>query len=96
MRQGREIRSWADFETAWQKRQNVHHADEGAGLRLLTGRITSPTLLRQIKALQSSYPRVVWHAYEPLESAPQDQPAKIAFRRPLEILPRLSNASVVL
>jgi molybdopterin-containing oxidoreductase family iron-sulfur binding subunit len=96
VRQGREIRSWADFESAWQKRQDVHHVDEGAGLRLLTGRITSPTLLRQIKALQSSYPRMVWHAYEPLDGLQQEQPAKIAFKRPLEMLPRLSDASVVL
>ncbi len=95
VRQGREIRSWPDFESAWQKRQEIHRADEGAGLRLLTGRITSPTLLRQIKGLQSSYPRMAWHAYEPLDEAPQEF-TKIAFKRPLQILPRLRDASVVL
>ncbi len=95
VRQGREIRSWTDFESAWQKRQGVHRADEGAGLRLLTGRNASPTLLRQIKALQSSYPRMVWHAYEPLDAAPEAS-AKIAFKRPLQILPSLGDASVVL
>ncbi len=94
VKQGREIRSWADFVAAWQKRQELHHSDQGASLRLLTGRVTSPTLLRQIKALQSMYPRMVWHAYEPTD---EGQPAvtQTVFRRPLHVLPRLQDADVV-
>ncbi len=96
VRQGREIGSWEGFKAAWQKRQTIHQADQGAGLRLLTGRITSPALLRQIKALQSMYPRMVWHAYEPLESGSAALATKVAFKRPLDILPRLNDAAVVL
>ncbi len=95
VKQGREIRSWADFTAAWQKRQEIHHADQGAGLRLLTGRIASPTLLRQIKALQSAYPRMVWHAYEPVDDA-QSAATQSVFKRPLDALPRLQDADVVL
>ena len=95
VKQGREIRSWAEFVTAWQNRQDVHKADQGAGLRLLTGRITSPTLLRQIKALRSAYPRMVWHAYEPTEDAKADATQSV-FKRRLDILPRLQDADVVL
>ncbi len=95
VKQGREIRSWPDFAAAWQKRQDVHHADQGAGVRLLTGRITSPTLLRQIKALQSMYPRMVWHAYEPADDV-QSAAIQSVFKRRLDALPRLRDADVVL
>ena len=95
VKQGREIRSWADFTAAWQKRQEIHHGDQGAGLRLVTGRITSPTLLRQIKALQSLYPRMVWHAYEAADDT-QSAAMQSVFKRRLEALPRLQDADVVL
>ena len=41
-------------------------ANNGAGLRLLTGHITSPTLLSQIAALLKQFPNAKWHMYEPL------------------------------
>ena len=72
-----------------------HRQDKGAGLALLTGRVTSPTLLRQIKALQAQFPAMAWHAYEPLDSGAA-QAAKLAFNRPLDILPRIADADVIL
>ena len=95
VKQGREFRSWADFAAAWQKKQDIHRADQGAGLRLLTGRITSPTLLRQIKALQSMYPRMVWHTYEPTDDG-QLAITESVFKRRLDALPRLQDADVLL
>ena len=95
VKQGREIRSWADFVADWQKRREIHRGDQGAGLRLLTGRITSPTLLRQIKALQSMYPRMVWHAYEAADDG-QTAVTQSVFKRRFDALPRLRNADVVL
>ncbi|MGO9484249.1 MAG: 4Fe-4S dicluster domain-containing protein [Rhodomicrobium sp.] len=90
-----EIRAWEDFFTAWQPAADGHRQDKGAGLVLLTGRITSPTLLRQIKALQAQFPAMAWHAYEPLDSGAA-QSAKLAFNRPLDILPRIGDADVIL
>jgi len=62
---------------------------------LLTGRIASPTLLRQIRALQSMYPRMVWHAYEPADDA-QSAAMHSVFKRRLDVVPRLRDADVVL
>jgi Fe-S-cluster-containing dehydrogenase component len=95
VKQGHEIRSWADFVADWRKRREIHRGDQGAGLRLLTGRITSPTLLRQIKALQSMYPRMVWHAYEAADDG-QTAATQSAFKRRFDALPRLQDADVVL
>ena len=93
--QGTEIRAWEDFFSAWQGQAEGHRQDKGAGLALLTGRITSPTLLRQIKALQAQFPAMAWHAYEPLDSGAA-QAAKLAFGRPLDMLPRIADADVIL
>ncbi len=93
--QAYEIRAWEDFFAAWQPVADRHRQDKGAGLVLLTGRVTSPTLHRQIKALQALFPAMAWHAYEPLDEG-RSAAAKLAFGRPLDILPSFSDAEVIL
>ncbi len=93
--QAGEIRAWEDFFTAWQPVAAGHRQDKGTGLVLLTGRVTSPTLLRQIKALQTAFPAMAWHAYEPADNG-LAQSVKLAFGRPLDILPRIGDADVIL
>ncbi len=93
--QAGEIRAWEDFFSAWQSAANGHRKDGGAGLTLLTGRVTSPTLLRQIKALQAAYPAMAWHAYEPLDEG-RSAAAKLAFGHPVDMLPQIGNADIVL
>src|SRR5581483_6674467 len=44
VRSGTSLSSWASFETALTQRLQEEQAKQGAGLALLTGRITSPTL----------------------------------------------------
>ena len=90
-----EIRPWEDFFAAWQLVAGGHRKDKGEGLVLLTGRVTSPTLLRQIQALQAMFPAMAWHAYEPLDSG-QAASARLAFGRPLDILPRIGDADAIL
>ena len=90
-----EIHAWEDFFAAWQSVADGHRIDKGAGLILLTGRVTSPTLLRQVQALQAMFPAMAWHAYEPLDSG-QAASAKLAFGRPLDMLPRIGDADVIL
>ena len=56
VRLGGEIADWPAFESAFRAQMGSHAADKGAGLRLLSGRITSPTLLDQIAALKAGSP----------------------------------------
>ena len=67
----------------------------GEGFRLLTGRVTSPTLLRQIDDLLQMYPKAVWHAYEPIDDDNSRAGAALAFGKSLQVLPRLDRASVI-
>jgi molybdopterin-containing oxidoreductase family iron-sulfur binding subunit len=58
--------AWDDFLAVVGSERKKWQADGGAGLRLLTRHITSPTLLSQIEALLKEFPSAKWHAYEPL------------------------------
>src|SRR5579883_2072239 len=68
---------------------------EGEGFRLLTGPVTSPTLLRQIDVLLQRYPKSGWHAHDPLVDANASAGATIAYGRPLQSLAHLDRARIV-
>ncbi|HEX2652227.1 MAG TPA: 4Fe-4S ferredoxin, partial [Xanthobacteraceae bacterium] len=68
---------------------------KGEGFRLLTGRISSPTLLRQIDDLLQMFPNATWHSYEPTENDAEQAGAALAFGTPLSIVPQLERARIL-
>ncbi|MGI4976437.1 MAG: TAT-variant-translocated molybdopterin oxidoreductase [Janthinobacterium lividum] len=56
--------SWQAFRAATVGPLAVLRADKGAGFRLLTGTVTSPTLIARIAALQAAYPGMLWHSQD--------------------------------
>jgi molybdopterin-containing oxidoreductase family iron-sulfur binding subunit len=68
----------------------------GAGLRLLTGAVSSPTLAAQITALRAALPDMKWHWWEPAARTAARLGALIAFGHDLEPIPDLAAADVVL
>src|SRR5699024_7640578 len=60
------------FEGAWRGLAARLRADGGAGLRILTGPVTSPTLRGQLAALLERYPRARWHQHAPLHDTAAD------------------------
>src|SRR5215469_18203080 len=58
---GRSIYSWGAFEAELRPQIARERQRSGAGLRLLTNRITSPTLLAQIDTLLKSFPEAKWY-----------------------------------
>lgn len=68
----------------------------GEGLRVLTGTVTSPTFARQMAALQQHYPALRWHQWEPLSREAVQAGARLAYGAPVEIVPKLDAAQVVL
>ncbi|MCB1742713.1 MAG: 4Fe-4S binding protein, partial [Gammaproteobacteria bacterium] len=95
-RRGDLLSTWNAFASALHQRLETEQAREGEGLRLLTSRITSPTLQRQIDAFLTRYPRARWHAYTPLADADMRAGTRRAFGRELTALPRLAEATVLL
>jgi molybdopterin-containing oxidoreductase family iron-sulfur binding subunit len=52
---------------------------QGAGMRLITGRITSPTLIAQMRHLLSRFPQARWCQYEPVDRSNERAGAMQAF-----------------
>ncbi|HEU4375400.1 MAG TPA: 4Fe-4S dicluster domain-containing protein [Telluria sp.] len=90
------IATWAAFEAALEARRPSFERDGGAGLHILTGELTSPTLAGQLAALQARYPNARWHAYDPLHDDGAAAATQIAFGRPLDALYRLDRVAVLL
>jgi molybdopterin-containing oxidoreductase family iron-sulfur binding subunit len=90
-----EIASQEAFRLALQPQLQQMHDSSGKGFRLLTGRVTSPTLLRQIDDLLQQFPKATWHAYEPVDEDDAHAGATLAYGRPLQAVPRLERAAIV-
>jgi MoCo/4Fe-4S cofactor protein with predicted Tat translocation signal len=90
-----QIAPWESLVIAVAERRRQWQSNHGAGLRLLTGRLTSPTLIEQIGALRQQFPELRWHPWEPLDRDNARQAAETAFGRPLDLLFDLSKADVV-
>jgi molybdopterin-containing oxidoreductase family iron-sulfur binding subunit len=95
VRSGTGVYSWDAFEAALRPQLAAERGRNGSGLRLLTNRITSPTLLAQIDMLLKSLPEAKWHRYEPVDDDAALAGASRAFGRPLTAIPRLADARVV-
>jgi molybdopterin-containing oxidoreductase family iron-sulfur binding subunit len=68
----------------------------GAGLRILTETITSPSQGDQLRRLLKKYPGARWHQYEPAGLGGVLEGARLAFGRPFETLYDFSSADVIL
>ena len=90
------IQPWPAFEAALQPQLGRARSKQGAGLALLSGRVTSPTLAAQIGALTKSLPQAKWYRYEPVEDDAVRNGAILAFGRPATALPRFGDARVLL
>ena len=90
------IQSWSAFEAALQPRLERARALRGHGLALLTGRMTSPTLIAQIDALMKALPQARWYRYEAVDDDAARAGALLAFGQPATVLPRFADARVLL
>ncbi len=91
-----QTRSWKNFVDQIRTRMAGQRAVDGEGLRLLTGPISSPTLVSQIQALLKVYPKAKWHQYSPLHRDSVLAGSMLAFGQAVETQYRLENADVIL
>ncbi|WP_347336626.1 4Fe-4S dicluster domain-containing protein [Bradyrhizobium macuxiense] len=88
--------SWSAFEAALRPRLDRHRAKQGEGLAVLTGRITSPSMLAQFESLKRSMPQMKRYRYEPIDDDAIRNGTKLAFGRLATALPRFTDARIVL
>ncbi|GIV14749.1 MAG: molybdopterin oxidoreductase [Armatimonadota bacterium] len=91
-----QLSAWTDFNTALAAEMAKQAAVRGAGLRILTDNVTSPTLAALIQELLKKYPQAKWHQYEPLHHDNALEGAKIAFGAPVNTVYRFERAEVIL
>jgi MoCo/4Fe-4S cofactor protein with predicted Tat translocation signal len=63
-----EIRPYSALVEELQRNFNLQRGKQGAGIRILTETITSPSLGNQIQELLRAFPAAKWHQYEPAGS----------------------------
>jgi MoCo/4Fe-4S cofactor protein with predicted Tat translocation signal len=88
-------RSWQAFLSAIRGPLNVQKGLQGAGIRILTPTISSPTLADQLRGFLKIYPQAKWHVYEPVNRDNVLEGAKLAFGQPVETRYDFEKADVI-
>jgi MoCo/4Fe-4S cofactor protein with predicted Tat translocation signal len=91
-----EVRAWGSLVEAMRAPLNIQKSLQGAGIRILTPTVSSPTLADQLRSLLKVYPEAKWHVYEPVNRDNVLEGAKLAFGQPVETQYKLENADVIL
>jgi len=90
------IATWGAFVNAVGVEVASARANKGSGLRILTGRITSPTLGAQLKDLLADLPEARWHQYVATHTDNVRAGAMEAFGQAVNTYHDLTKADVVL
>jgi Fe-S-cluster-containing dehydrogenase component/anaerobic selenocysteine-containing dehydrogenase len=90
-----EGRSWDEFLAALRGALEPLSARKGAGFRILSQTVCSPTLGAQIAAVLKALPEAKWHQFEPAGQHSARAASQLAFGRYLNAYRRLDSAEVV-
>jgi MoCo/4Fe-4S cofactor protein with predicted Tat translocation signal len=90
-----DVRSWQGFMAAIRGPLMSQKPLQGAGIRILTTTISSPTLADQIRNFLKLYPQAKWHVYEPVNRDNALEGAKMAFGQPVETRYDFTKADVI-
>ena len=91
-----EIRPWSAFLGAMNAALTAQKPLKGAGLRILTESVGSPTLAAQIRDLLSRFPSAKWHQWDPASRDNARAGSKLAFGEFADAQYRFENADVIL
>jgi MoCo/4Fe-4S cofactor protein with predicted Tat translocation signal len=89
------ISSWVAFQAAMASAREGASVKRGAGLRILSEPVISPTLGAQINAFLKDLPEARWHQFDPLTRAGVYGGATAAFGRSVNTIYRFDQADVV-
>jgi molybdopterin-containing oxidoreductase family iron-sulfur binding subunit len=90
------ISTWEAFQAALTVELEAQRRSQGAGLRLLTETVTSPTLADQLEKLLAEFPQAKWHQYEPVGRDNLKAGAQLAFGEVVETQYHFEQANVIL
>ncbi len=91
-----DIRPWSAFLGAMSAVATSQQPLRGAGIRILTESVSSPTLAAQIHDLLARFPAAKWHQWDPASRDSARAGAKLAFGEYVDAQYRLEQADVIL
>ena len=91
-----EIRPWSAYLGAINAALTAQKPLKGAGLRILTESVNSPTLAAQIRDLLSRFPSAKWHQWDPASRDNARAGAKLAFGEYVDAQYHFDQADVIL
>ena len=94
--EARRISTWEAFVAAAGPRLQAQSKARGSRLRVLTGRVTSPTAASQIQTFLQKHPRAKWYSYEPASLDNKRRGSMLAFGAGADSIYRLDRAEVIL
>jgi molybdopterin-containing oxidoreductase family iron-sulfur binding subunit len=90
-----EIRPWTDFLATIRNMAAAQRPLAGAGLRILTESVGSPTLSSQLRSLLQQFPSAKWHQWDSLGRENVKRGARLAFGRSVDTHYRVDRAEVI-
>jgi molybdopterin-containing oxidoreductase family iron-sulfur binding subunit len=90
-----EIRPWTTFVTAMKSALQGQGASKGAGLRILTETVSSPSLAAQVQQVLAAYPEAKWIQWEALPRDNARAGARLAFGDVVEAQYDFTKADVI-
>jgi MoCo/4Fe-4S cofactor protein with predicted Tat translocation signal len=90
-----EIRPWSSFLGTMNAALTAQQPLKGAGLRILTESVNSPTLAAQIRDLLSRFPSAKWHQWDPASRDNARVGAHATFAHFVDAQYHLENADVI-
>ncbi|HLW77388.1 MAG TPA: TAT-variant-translocated molybdopterin oxidoreductase [Bryobacteraceae bacterium] len=90
-----DISTWGAFLTALAASRDTAGLKNGAGFRILTRTIASPTLGAQIAEFLKAYPEAKWHQYSPCGRHAARAGSMAAFGKPMNTMYRFDRANVI-
>jgi MoCo/4Fe-4S cofactor protein with predicted Tat translocation signal len=87
--------SWEDFLVALTQLLGPIRGKNGAGFRILTDTVTSPTLAAQIAQVLKIFPEAQWHQYDPAGPHSARAGSQMAFGRLVNTYYKLDQADVI-
>ncbi|HEY7166950.1 MAG TPA: TAT-variant-translocated molybdopterin oxidoreductase [Candidatus Binatia bacterium] len=90
-----QITTWNTFFSALNAELEGQRLNQGAGLRVLTETVTSPTLASQLQQLLRAFPKAKWHQYEPTGRDGVRDGSRMAFGEVVETVYRFDKADVI-
>src|SRR5579885_847358 len=90
-----DVTNWSEFTHMLQGALKAQEEKKGAGIRVLSGDFSSPTLIEQQQQLMKRFPQAKWHYWEAINRDNVYEGARMAFGQPVETTYKFDAADVV-